>query len=154
MVGSAIFTTDSSIYEMVDAMMVTASTHGLLLSAQSVALTDRIAASSHGRDFGFGMQDHMCLAAVKTNTAHACECIRSSKLDWRRRGSVRPRAPRSRRRGGRGRGVSREFVHQQSRTVRPDIHEQDIDREGAVFCHFLSQKVGNRVLNKHRNDVS
>jgi hypothetical protein len=54
-------------------MMVTASTQGLLLPAQSVALTDRIVASSQGRGFGFGMQDHMCLAAVKTNTAHSRE---------------------------------------------------------------------------------
>jgi hypothetical protein len=51
-------------------MMVTASTHGLLLPAQSAALTDRIAASSQGRGFGLGMQGHMCLAAVKTNTGY------------------------------------------------------------------------------------
>src|SRR5260370_2041166 len=69
MVGSAMFTTDSSIYEIVDAMMVTASTHGLLPPAQSVALTERIAASSQGRGFGLGMRNHMCLAIVNTNTA-------------------------------------------------------------------------------------
>src|SRR5947207_6539853 len=72
-VGSAMLTTDASIYEMVDAMMVTASTQGLLLPAQSTAPIDRIAASSQGRGFGFGMQNYMCLAAVKTNTAHSRE---------------------------------------------------------------------------------
>src|SRR3954453_7705583 len=73
MVGSAILTTDSSTYEIVDAMMVTASTQGLLLPAQSIVLTDRIAVSSQGRGFGFGMQSYMCLAAVKTNTSHSRE---------------------------------------------------------------------------------
>jgi hypothetical protein len=43
-------TTDSSIYEMLDARIVTASTHGLALAAQSpVARVDSIVASSQGR---------------------------------------------------------------------------------------------------------
>src|SRR5260370_22413329 len=79
MVGSAMFTTDSSIYEIVDAMMVTASTHGLLPPAQSVALTDRIAASSQGRGFGLGMRNHMCLAVVNTNTAGRAELVASPR---------------------------------------------------------------------------
>src|SRR5580704_10211383 len=47
--GSATLTTDSSIYEMLDARIVTASTHGLALAAQSpTTRVDSIAASSHG----------------------------------------------------------------------------------------------------------
>jgi hypothetical protein len=55
-VGSATFTTDSSIYEIVDARMVTASTHGFALAVQSVpGRTARIAASSQGRALGLGI---------------------------------------------------------------------------------------------------
>src|SRR6476660_1166939 len=56
MVGSATFTTDSSIYAIVEAMMVTASTQRLALSRQpATAAVDRIAASSQGRALRLGM---------------------------------------------------------------------------------------------------
>src|SRR3954447_19599202 len=71
---------------MVEAMMVTASTHGLLLAPQSGVLrTARITASSHGRAFGLSMADS------KTPLMPAEAGIQFLVLDPRFRGDERMR---------------------------------------------------------------